>query len=124
MGTFERSNLRDSRNDRHAAGTVAYPEGFGQKMRQLRRKRGLTQRMLAEILGVSTPAVCRWESGLAFPRRANVQAFASAFDLSESDLLSIVGVTADVAVDSPRAEKALERRASDDFHDRQETLLE
>ena len=123
MGAFERSSLRGSRNDRQAVGTVDYPDGLGQKMRQLRKQRGLTQRTLAERLGVSTPALCRWESGQAFPRRENVQAFANAFDLSESELLSMISTTANVAVETSFAEEAPARRASDDVCAKREDQL-
>ena len=36
-------------------------------IRQKRRERGLTQEQVAERLGVSVPAVNKWESGASYP---------------------------------------------------------
>lgn len=36
-------------------------------IRQKRRERGLTQEQVAERLGVSAPAVNKWESGASYP---------------------------------------------------------
>lgn len=38
-----------------------------EKIRQKRKALGLTQEQVADYLGVSTPAVCKWESGLSYP---------------------------------------------------------
>ena len=40
---------------------------FGQKMRQMREKQGLTKTELALKLGVSLPYIGRWESGYNLP---------------------------------------------------------
>lgn len=39
----------------------------GEVIRRLRRERGLTQEGLAELLGVSVPAVSKWENGKSMP---------------------------------------------------------
>lgn len=36
---------------------------MGQMLRQLRKEKGVTQEQLAEILGVSSRSVSRWETG-------------------------------------------------------------
>ena len=123
MGAFERSNLRGLRNGQHPAAEVDYPNELGQKMQQLRKQRGLTQRVFAEKLGISTPALCRWESGQAFPRWAHVQAFANAFNLSESELVSMARATANIAAGPSFAEELPARRASDDVHGKQKDPL-
>ncbi|OHD17926.1 MAG: hypothetical protein A2Y38_13325 [Spirochaetes bacterium GWB1_59_5] len=38
------------------------------KLREARERRGWTQASLAQVLGVSRPAVYAWESGIARPR--------------------------------------------------------
>ena len=42
-------------------------ERFGLLLRQLRRERGVTQKTLAEQLGVTDKAVSKWERGLGCP---------------------------------------------------------
>ena len=93
-GAIGRAQSRNSRNDRLRPGLDS-PEQLGARLRQLRKQRGLTQKDLAEKLGVSTPALCRWETGQTLPRKSNIQAFASIFNLSEVELLAAVGADAD-----------------------------
>ncbi len=35
---------------------------FGKRLKELRRERGITQKQLAEVLGVSKTTVCQWET--------------------------------------------------------------
>ena len=73
MGAFERIGLHDPARDQSQDD---YPRRLGNRLRQLRKQRGLTQRSLAQRLGVSTPALCRWEKGQTLPRKSNILAFA------------------------------------------------
>src|SRR5260370_25594746 len=41
--------------------------GFADKALALRKRAGLTQRELADLLGVSVRAIGAWEAGLAYP---------------------------------------------------------
>ena len=52
-------------------------------IRQKRRERGLTQEQVAERLGVSAPAVNKWESGASYPDITLLPALAR---LLETDL--------------------------------------
>ena len=38
---------------------------IGNKIRQLRTERGMTQERLGDLLGVSSQAVSKWESGVS-----------------------------------------------------------
>lgn len=40
---------------------------LGNKITELRKKKGITQEKLANMLGVSTPAVSKWETGTSYP---------------------------------------------------------
>lgn len=57
-------------------------------IRQLRDTAGITQLELAERLGVSQPAVARWESGRRMPRLDTLQRIADALGLNLSVIFS------------------------------------
>ena len=48
----------------------SHPEEIGRRIRELRKSRNMTMVELAEMLGVSQPAISQWESGLTSPHRA------------------------------------------------------
>ena len=55
---------------------------LGTKIRELRRRDGRTQDVLAEALGVTAQAVSRWESGLSYPDMEMIPAIANYFHIS------------------------------------------
>ena len=59
---------------------------LGNNIRDLRKKRNLTQQDFAEALGVSFQAVSNWERGIAPPDLANTLAIASYFEVMLDDL--------------------------------------
>lgn len=59
---------------------------LGTKIRQLRRRDGRTQDMLAEALGVTAQAVSRWESGGTYPDMEMIPAIANYFHISIDEL--------------------------------------
>ena len=59
----------------------------GEKIVQCRKKLGLTQQQLADMLGVSRQAVSRWESDCAFPETDNLIKMSEMFDCSVDYLL-------------------------------------
>ena len=61
---------------------------FGEKLKQLRTDKKLTQDELAEILYVSRTAVSKWESGRGFPNIESLKAIAEYFLVTVDDLLS------------------------------------
>ncbi len=61
---------------------------FGNYLCGLRRKAGLTQRALAEQLGVTDKAVSKWENGAAKPTTNTLKAIAALFGVSVEKLLS------------------------------------
>ena len=60
---------------------------LGSLIRALRREAGLTQRELAEALGVSRQAVSKWETGTADPSTSNLLALAKLFGVPAEELL-------------------------------------
>ena len=62
-------------------------EHFGRFVASLRREHGLTQRQLAERLGVTDKAVSKWERGLSLPDIALLEPLAQALEVTISELL-------------------------------------
>lgn len=54
--------------------------GFGERLRQLRKTRHQTQTDIARICGVSREAVSQWEKGKTDPSCSNVIAIVSHYD--------------------------------------------
>lgn len=61
---------------------------IGNVICDLRKKRGMTQEQLAETVGVSTPAVSKWETGASCPDLALLAPIARALDTDVNTLLS------------------------------------
>lgn len=59
---------------------------LGDKIRQLRKVRGISQEVLAQYLGVSFQAVSKWETGTTLPDVTLIPAIASFFGVSTDDL--------------------------------------
>ncbi len=62
---------------------------IGQKIRELRKKRGITQERLAEYLNISPQAVSKWESGISQPDISLVPQLVSFFGVSADELFSL-----------------------------------
>ena len=60
----------------------------GQFISTLRREKGLTQRGLAERVGVTDKAVSRWETGRGFPDVSFLPALAQALEVSVSEIVA------------------------------------
>ena len=61
---------------------------IGAVISELRKRRGLTQERLAEMVGVSPPAVSKWETGASCPDVALLAPIARALDTDVNALLS------------------------------------
>jgi transcriptional regulator with XRE-family HTH domain len=59
---------------------------IGTKIIEKRKAKGLTQEELADHLGVSKPAVSKWESGQSYPDITLLPVIASYFDISVDEL--------------------------------------
>ena len=66
------------------------PDGnkLGERLRELRKKAGLTQEELAERVGVHFISVSRWENGVDVPKTLKLKKLASALGVSEAELLN------------------------------------
>lgn len=61
---------------------------FGEKVKQLREEKGLTQQTLAERLYVTRQAVSKWERGTRYPDLLTVKKIAQVLEVSVDELLS------------------------------------
>ena len=64
------------------------PDNFGERLKKLRKKAGLTQEELSETLGISCMTVRRWESERSIPRIDEIRRIAQALNVPESNLLN------------------------------------
>jgi len=62
---------------------------IGEKIKQLRTQRGITQETLANHLGISFQAVSKWENGTALPDITLVPALSAYFGVSADELLGL-----------------------------------
>jgi transcriptional regulator with XRE-family HTH domain len=72
--------------------------GYLEQLKALRKKRGLSQADLAELIGVEQPTIQRWESGKRMPDLESLQSLArtlgvTAGTLLDGDALMSVGPT-------------------------------
>ncbi|HBA48617.1 MAG TPA: hypothetical protein DCZ91_12630 [Lachnospiraceae bacterium] len=64
-------------------------ENFGTTLKELRKKRSLTQEQLAEYLGISSQAVSKWENNISYPDVSLLPALANYFQASTDELLGV-----------------------------------
>lgn len=58
----------------------------GEKIKTARLKKGLSQRKMAELLGVSQPAYLEWEHGDSVPNWARMKSIARVLEISLDEL--------------------------------------
>ena len=73
---------------------------MGEKIKRLRKRKGISQEALAEILGVSFQAVSKWETTSTMPDISLVPSIAAFFDISIDELFDY-----NVLENEQRAEK-------------------
>ena len=63
-------------------------ETFGERLKKFRKKVGLTQEQLADIISVDHNSISRWEKTTDIPKTQNLQLLAKALGVTEADLLN------------------------------------
>lgn len=61
---------------------------IGNRIKELRKERNMTQEQLAELVGISFQAVSKWETGLALPDITLVPRLAKIFGVTTDDLFA------------------------------------
>lgn len=73
----------------------ATPQPFPERLRQLRKDAGLSQKQLANFVGVSTTAVSSWETGSReFPAGNNLVKLAEALGIDPVEVMKVDGKSA------------------------------
>lgn len=73
----------------------AAPQPFPERLKQLRKEAGLSQRQLANFVGVSTAAVSCWETGTReVPAGHNLVRLAEALGLDPAEVMKVDGKNA------------------------------
>lgn len=85
---------------------------IGNKIKELRRKRGITQEQLAGSIGISFQAVSKWENNIALPDITLAPILAGYFGISMDELFEFNLKEIESAVDSI-ADEAYKFRESD-----------
>ncbi len=62
---------------------------FGRKVKLLRKERGLTQKQLADMVGVAVSAISAYEAGNRYPTYSGLVSLARIFHVSTDYLLGI-----------------------------------
>ena len=60
---------------------------FGEKLKELRKEKGYSQKALAEQLGYNQSMICFWERGVNKPTESAIRKTALFFDVSANYLL-------------------------------------
>ena len=84
---------------------------LGARLRDLRRRRGLTLDQVGRSLGVTRACVCQWETGKSYPQRKFIPELARSLDTSVAYL--VAGDENGTAVDDEAA--AVIRRAKQEI---------
>ena len=73
---------------------------IGNKIKELRKQRGITQEQLANSIGISFQAVSKWENGIALPDITLAPILASYFGVSMDELFEFNLKEIESAIDS------------------------
>lgn len=59
---------------------------LGKRIQELRKRRGMTQQKLAELVNVEVVTISRIENGSRFPKKENIESIADALNVEIKDL--------------------------------------
>lgn len=64
-------------------------EGLGERIRDLRNEKGISQPQLAEKIGVSNAVISYWENNINEPKATYIKLLSEFFNVSPSYLLGL-----------------------------------
>lgn len=74
----------------------SFKKKFGQRVKELRKMRGLTQEQIAEIVNIEPPNISKMENGLHFPQPENIEKLSKALNVDIKDLFDFSHIIQDV----------------------------
>ena len=95
---------------------------IGNKIRELRRARNLTQEQLAASLNISARAVSKWEMGASYPDMTMIPTIAAFFKVSLDELFDFDVKNIDKEIEDIRLE--FNRYFWNDFEKAEQVLLD
>ena len=82
-------------------------QNIGQRIKELRKKNGLTQEKLADYLSVTNKSVSKWECGLTTPDLALIGPLTKILHVSADELLGLT--SEDTDTEREKYDKALQK---------------
>lgn len=73
---------------------------FSEKLRKLRREKGLSQEKLAELLNISRQSISKWESGQTYPEVEKLIKLSDLFEITMDELVKNGEIKEDSTEDS------------------------
>lgn len=86
---------------------------FSEKLKMLRKEKGLSQEQLAELLNVSRQSVSKWESGQTYPEIDKLIILSDLFKITLDDLVKEKNIGRDDSIDEENDEEDEEEK--DDY---------
>ena len=91
MKTYQRSHITQRKSacyyNRENEGGSMNNQKVGKFIAQTRRKKGLTQAQLGEMLGISDKAISKWERGINAPDISALQSLSDALGVTIAEIL-------------------------------------
>ena len=108
---YNQDKIKTARQSRRAGRNRMDARYTGEQIAAARRAKGLTQKQLADALGVTDKAVSKWERGLNYPDIVLFQPISELLELPLLQLFCKDGLSAEQAVAAAAALSAQEKQA-------------
>lgn len=82
---------------------------FTERLKILRKEAGLTQKDVAEHLGIKQPTYAQWENGRTKPKGETLEKFANFFNVSTDYLLGNTDIKNTLTIDEEKLNQAIEQ---------------
>lgn len=84
----------------------------GEKIKEFRKKRGLTQKQLGDLCGMADSAIRRYENGRANPKIETLRKIADALEVNVTELLNDGAIVGSIITDNILQHNAIKDVAS------------